>query len=121
MAFDPTKPVQTRDGHAARVLAMDIKHPDFTIVAAVSCGDNYEVVGQYLRDGRATAGGPIGRDLVNIPQKYVVWVNVYRHGGSGRLHGEFFASREQADGDAALQLIRRIACFDLEISEGEGL
>ena len=35
MTFDPTKPVQTRDGRKARIICTDLNNPAFRIVAVI--------------------------------------------------------------------------------------
>lgn len=62
--FDPTKPIQTRDGRKARIIAIKPKET-FSIIAVIDAGENscaYTSDGQYLTNGKA------GLDLVNIPE-----------------------------------------------------
>lgn len=74
MSFDPTKPVQTRDGRKARILATDLRSDTGeTIVAVWMDSDGLEEVGSfhsdgaYLSDGRAS-----GEDLLNITERRVL-------------------------------------------------
>jgi hypothetical protein len=77
-AFDPTKPVQTRDGRPARILCTDRASPLYPIVALVRTEKGGEVshyvteTGQSWRDEQES-----GSDLVNIPEKREGWINVY--------------------------------------------
>lgn len=63
--FDPTKPVQTRDGRPARIICTDRyeSNGQFPIVALVNVGA-YEQVSYHRTDGRTT-NYPTP-DLVNI-------------------------------------------------------
>jgi hypothetical protein len=65
--FNPSKPVQTRDGCPARILASDVKG-SLPIVALVQGADETEILYQYHKDGRANSYYDVGRDLVNIPE-----------------------------------------------------
>lgn len=79
MAFDPTKPVQTRDGRAARILTTDLKSADYSIVAAYLDGNGRELVntftanGSYWSDDRENP-----MDLVNVPERFKFYVNTGR-------------------------------------------
>lgn len=75
MTFDPTKPVQTRNGRAARIICTDVKG-EWPIIALVTDGQR-ETVLSYKKSGSAYDDKREDRsDLVNAPE--CVWVNVYR-------------------------------------------
>ena len=81
--FDPKKPVQTRSGLKARIIAVDRLDSKFPIVALVTpSATSGEGVNCYSKDG-TWAGGEFGPDLdlVNIPETR--WVNLYHTGGGG--------------------------------------
>ncbi len=118
--FDPTKPVQTRDGRKARILATD-KTGGQPIIALVQdplsrCCQPHEIAESFCSDGRYFPYGTdeSSKDLVNIPQKIVQWINIYKKTGVGCAH----ATREEADNIA---MIDRVACIRIEVEEGEGL
>lgn len=68
MKFDPSKPVQTRDGRAARIVATDRKSNHYPIVAFVESGDE-EYCHTYTTDGRYHfVGEESPSDLVNLPE-----------------------------------------------------
>lgn len=81
---DLTKPVQTRDGRAARILCTDRKHLDCPVVALVLV-DGSELVRSFYPDGRYLGGGANDNDLVNVPPKVVseAYRNIYRDGSVG--------------------------------------
>jgi len=111
--FDPTKPVRTRDGRAARILCTDFKNDDGPIIAAITFAlDGKERVFSYHSNGRYYTYAS-NSDLVNIPEKHVRWVNVFHCGGY------LCATKEIAD---SLDVEKsRIACVRIEFEEGEGL
>lgn len=81
VSFDPTKPVQTRDGRAARILCTDANGP-LPIIALVKATNGNEEVMRLLADGQRRgrkAWRPDRDDLVNIPMKRRGWTNVYRN------------------------------------------
>jgi hypothetical protein len=120
-AFDPTRPVQTRDGRKARIVCVDALGAQ-PIVALVE-GDKYETEGRHYMDGFYQHDRvPSLRDLINIPQKREGWVNVY----PASLILEMpctekrppvscaFASEEEANKYAQFD---RIACIRIEWTE----
>lgn len=121
--FDPTKPVQTRDGRPARIICTDSKcnysGVPQPIVAEVQVHNSSEFTltthnetGHLWPDCR-----PSGNDLVNIPVKHTgtIWINFYPG-----PYGYVFNSKKIADECAGSD---RIACKEvtIEFTEGEGL
>lgn len=112
--FDPTKPVQTRIGRKARIICTDAKGPH-PIVALVDDGDG-EVITLYHASGNVAWGGPKERsDLVNIPTKRKVWVNVHSYRSLTSVAGPY-DTREEAD-KAAARYDTRVACAEIEWEE----
>jgi hypothetical protein len=121
--FDPTKPVQTRDGRPARIICTDSKCKcsgvPQPIVAEVQENNGSKVIitthnetGHLWPDCM-----PSGGDLVNIPVKHTgtIWINFYPG-----PYGYVFNSKQFADECAGGD---RIACKEvtIEFTEGEGL
>jgi hypothetical protein len=75
--LDLSKPIQTRDGRRARILANDLKGTR-PLVAAISTSDSSpnEGVYTYLEDGRYLTSDPHHFDLVNVPVKKEGWTVV---------------------------------------------
>lgn len=72
--FDPTKPCRTRGGDPVRILTTDAlgSFPIYyqnEITREVRC---------TFSNGKAWSNLDCERDLVNIPQKLVGWVNIYK-------------------------------------------
>ena len=114
--LDLTKPVQTRDGRAARIIATDRESAYYPVVALVERKgiSQKETLATLTIDGREVKGVSGPNDLINIPEKHVRWVNLYPDSNTSRDH----QSRKSADDRAGP---RRIACLKLEFTEGEGL
>ena len=75
MTFDPTKPVQTRDGRKARILCTDLKGlRGDTIAAAVICPNRDEIAISYHPNGRYLHQSGLDHDwdLVNIPEEKII-------------------------------------------------
>ena len=92
--FDPTKPVQTRDGRKARIVCTDNIHHKFPIVGLITerCGE--EVPNLFMSSGRYHNEDEESRnDLINIPEKHVRYLNIYEDG----LYSTPFEFKEDAD------------------------
>ena len=122
MTFDPTKPVQTRDGRKAWVKCRDFKDdPDGrTLVAQVTLIGPSEELASFLyhSNGRVgDYGDPHPCDLINIPEKR--WAVLFDcPGESPRYRWVYFIEEDDAKKVAA-QRSDTIAC--LEFTEGDGL
>lgn len=118
--FDPTKPVQTRDGKPARILCTDFKSNDhdLPIAAAVMLEYGNEAVCFYTVSGLFHDNALFSSlDLVNVPVEHAreFWVNFYpekSHSATG-LH----CSKETADKHGAHD---RIACVKVSVTFKEG-
>lgn len=76
--FDPTKPVQTRDGRKARIICTDRKGTEYPIIALVEDEDGEE--GDYAFSATGSywdSGEEMVDDLINIPEREVLYANVY--------------------------------------------
>lgn len=78
MTLDLTKPVQTRDGRKARILATDI-NCEWPIAAVIKMkGDSdHEIVKSYRIHGRIFDCCESFDDLVNAPERVSRWFNIY--------------------------------------------
>lgn len=106
MTFEPTKPVQTRDGRKARVICTNLHWYDGRgrpIVYLIMNGAG-EAICTCDKDGRST--GYPADDLINIPEKrrVVGWVNIYDT-------PMFYRSKDEADSAAAPY---RIGCIEID-------
>lgn len=100
---------QTRGGKPVMVLCVDATHTQGNVVALIDVGRGEEPYSFYA-DGRLLYCIDSDLDLVPVPKKHKVWVNIYPTTGN--------ATREQADHYATPS---RIACIPVEFTEGEGL
>lgn len=112
--LDLTKPVQTRDGRAVRILATDVADSDYPIVAATQYEPEDEIVETFTREGhlllRPGVDTTSGNDLINVPEKRVLWLNIYD--GSYPSHDTY----EEAERSACSS---RIACVRVEYEIGQ--
>lgn len=68
MAFDPKKPVQTRDGFKARIICKNLKG-NYPIAAAVTDMKGVETVDSYTKNGNQYIDNDYSKyDLINIPE-----------------------------------------------------
>jgi len=78
--LDYEKPVQTRDGRAARIIDTNIQkeHGVYLAVVVSSMDGKTDNILLYYPDGRFQKGRSDNMDLVNVPSK--CWVNFYPKG-----------------------------------------
>ena len=60
------KPVCTRDGGGARILAFDIKDDCYPIIAAVNSGEEHEEVFSYTMEGKYNKNKETNLDLMMV-------------------------------------------------------
>ena len=115
MSFDPTKPVQLRDGREAHIYEVvgSRIHGRFRSLLGVSWN-----IGDWGPDGRSL--GSTLCDLVNVPVEHSGWLNVYpESNGKDALGSVLHGSHEEAT--KASNGARRIACVRVTYKEGDGL
>lgn len=93
--------VQTRDGRKARIICTD-RRSVLPIVALIQEPDGTDSVYCYRVDGLSREGEGRPVDLVNVPEKRVLWINCY-HNSFPTTH----ATMENADRKATLGSLRR--------------
>lgn len=71
--FDPTKPVQTRNGCEVRIICTDRAHSTYPIIGLVK-GDSGEESALYVRKDGRTYNHSCPLDFINIPEE--MWTNV---------------------------------------------
>lgn len=117
--LDLTKPVQTRNGRAAKIAAV-LKNPkhNYPIFAVVTERDGSESTSSHTLAGGLFSAGESPSDLVNVPEKieYLRYVNIYAGGPGQVLH----LSKAEAD---ILQSPGRLACLEIKLEgkQGDGL
>jgi len=115
--FDPTKPVQTRDGRSARILCTDRISDAGNIVALVRIGRGVERVltyyaaGHILEDGRKSHS-----DLVNVPERESLFYNVYCSHAATKRH----ATLEDARASVSPYTYSYLGTIEIVREGGEG-
>ncbi len=128
--FDPTKPVQTRDGRAARIICTDRVYPGATLdggdssIIALVTNDARETVYHYGKDGKINARSFLDHDLINIPEETTVWIAVYNRDNLGSI-GYVYETEESARNGSRTASAKIssnvIAILPVTYKEGEGL
>ena len=113
MTFDPTKPVQTRDGRKVELITTKGREP-WVLVGYID--DGAQVV-EWLKDGRRIQSQDIGMDLINVPETAEVmdfWVNVYNGNVGSAWNTKYDADRAAGRGN------ERKTCIHVRWTEGKG-
>lgn len=122
--FDPAKPVQTRDGRKARILATDLAGR-YPIAAAIAARRGTyalptELVERYHADGKMGACGPTSADLVNVPVETVEYRNVYPGGMAGSADDYVSVPYDTAGSAKAARSRLAPEVFTIEITRTDG-
>lgn len=113
--IDWTKPIETTDGRACRVLATDMKDYSWPVVIAVM-NDGVEGVVQCRMDGSSSNCKPFVR---NVRTKREGWVNVYfaKRGLPQQINAsDIYLNKEDAEAPAN-RAANPVACVRIEWEE----
>ena len=76
---NPTRPIVTRDGRAARVICTDRKDEQYPIMALIEIRGGLKEFGYfYTANGVFLEGTKSARDLFFAPEKKIGWINLYK-------------------------------------------
>lgn len=115
MGIDWDKPVQTRDGREVAIHTIGGRSQACPVVGEYRDSGGSWACRRWTHDGRYLSNRKSEDDLVNVPQKHTVWLNVYaRDSACIKEHD----TRKDADEGATRG---RIACIEVTFTEGEGL
>lgn len=104
--FDLSKPVKTRDGRPARIIATDRRCNGLRpVIALVTMEYDIEEIHSYADDG-TWSSTPSDKDLVNVPEEKTVWVNVYNDGSTH--HHETLFKANNAKGKYRIGVLRLV-------------
>ena len=92
------KPVYTRDGRKARIICFDRKGDICPIIALVE-ENGMEVTKSYDMNGRANYKNADNYDLMMLPEKKEMWINIYE-GTTGPAPGGYLYDTEEEAKDA---------------------
>lgn len=97
MSIDWTRPIQTRDGRKARVLATDLQAAgNQSIAVAIMGRRNNERLYRFKPDGSSCKDPKTGW-IINVPTKRSGSVSIYR-----RIDGVYIANMNQVIGGMAV-------------------
>jgi len=125
--LDPSKPVRTKDGRAARIIATDALSKHSPIVALVmDWNGTHEYVLTYNEFGQENPHHPCGADLVNVPERIEGFVNFFRD--RDKVWAEFHRNSAAADQYATVaapglsgRTATAFARLRVNLEEGTGL
>lgn len=103
--FDPTKPVQTRDGRKARIVAI-LANPtaSYPIICVITEKDGSEEMESFTLNGRASMHrSETHEDLINVPETVTRYLNL----GNAYCGGEtaFKAAQKRSPYFKVLELV----------------
>jgi hypothetical protein len=107
--IDFTKPIQTRDGHPVEIISTNLRGPH-PVIGYVG---NSKTFDQWTAEGKYALGAGCF-DLVNVPEKRVIWLNVYERGMITRHD-----SRHLADEWVTRTASKRTECIRVEYEVGQ--
>lgn len=90
------KPICTRDGRKARLIAVDLNNKTYPLAAVIENNGEENEVHNYTSDGLATYGTLNDADLMIITEKKEGWVNVYKMGARLETGGNIHKNQEEA-------------------------
>ena len=108
--FDPTKPVQYRNGDPAQIISTNGASDNYPLLALRTLPDGKQCATSHTLDGFYDDNcyeHPL--DLINIPETVEMWGNVY-HATYGKII-HLYSSREEADRKADKE---RITCIPIK-------
>lgn len=117
--FDPTKPVQTRDGREAVIYAIydENQSSKFGSIHGAIKTENHWDSFYWMNNGRTLDNEEKSTDLINIPAKikFEFWVNLYR---SGKVGGHCWTDQETAEDYTVIHksITKK---FEIEVDESE--
>lgn len=115
--FDPTKPCQTRDGRAARIVDNNVLSAiskQHRLAVIITDRTGYDSIHVYQTNG-INVQGHRDWDLINIPKKHKRWVNMYPN---NNISINTFNNYNHAKDNRKIHCIATIC---IEFTEGEGL
>lgn len=90
------KPVITRDGRKARLIAVDLNNKTYPLAAVIENNGEENEVHNYTSDGLATYGTLNDADLMIITEKKEGWVNVYKECDGERVERFVYKTEKEA-------------------------
>lgn len=109
-------PIQTRDGRPAKFIACAEVKDNRGVVVVID--GYYQCVtkeGCFYKDGKLS-----NADLFMAPVKHVKWINVYKNESGYTVGNKTWKSQDDAH-SGAVGSGNRIACIQIEYTEGQGL
>ena len=113
---NPQRKVVTRDGNQVRILCTDAK-VYYPVVALVSYNDERESPESYTENGLYDIADEGSKDLFFIPEKKVIWGNLYSTQHGTTFSGDFYKTEEEALKEKCKDFSKYITTFKVEWEE----
>ena len=120
MSIDWDKPYKTRDGRRVFIYTRSSRVGNCPVRGEVEShvGDAWNNIAWHSDGAWGNDGHTRDADLVNVPQKHTMTVNVNKRKHDSQIWFCPHVDREVAD---SLYTENRIACIEVTFTEGEGL
>lgn len=81
--IDFSKPVETKDGRKVRVLTSTMKNPEYPVVVIITDAEGNEYSETYAASGALyNHRDDAEDDLVNVPEKRTLWLDIFDDGSA---------------------------------------
>lgn len=114
--FDSSKPVQTRNGKKARIIATDCKNGNNPILALIEDVDGIERPLFYRETGILYSNSENKLDLVNVPETRVRWLCIMKDRNGYYSSGPLYPTEEYAR-ESTGKLTTFVTCVKVEWKE----
>lgn len=108
--------VVTRDGNPVRILCTDAKG-DYPVVVLVSYNDERESPESYTENGLYDIADEGSKDLFFVPEKKVIYGNLYSTQLGTTFSGDFYKTEEEALKEKCKDFCKYITTFKVEWEE----
>lgn len=115
--LDLTKPVQTRNGfNDVEIIAINGRTPNYPIIGYLG-GNN--ILHYWTVSGLSAERTVL--DLVNVPEKHIVYLNIYDSTPTSGIMSYKYATKAEADKIAknTESYVKRTACIRVEYTDGQ--
>ena len=94
---NPERKVVTRDGRDVRIICIDQKGTEDTVLALCLMSDGSENCYCYLPNGKVYLSADSCLDLFFAPEKHEGWVNLYKNLGGFIVPSRIYQTKEDAE------------------------
>lgn len=118
--IDLDKPVQTRDGRKVLIYNRNAGG-DYPIHGAIEYDPDIYTAEMWGERGNYSTANRHYNDLVNVPKKHLIWLNIYNHARFPRIRYGFASEDDAIKDRLKCGLAECLATIPVEYYEGQGL